>query len=147
MGQVGDPRGRERWIFQDVCFFFQAEDGIRDDMVTGVQTCALPIFADPPADPKRSGNAAPGLYPTGKYYCQSAGERPGAALPDRFGSAGGSATVEARHGFGTGSAVYIRPSFAPKAAALLASFCMGRSSRCSTALVRLVCWQLTRPRI
>src|SRR5256885_11793654 len=28
-------------------FFFQAEDGIRDYKVTGVQTCALPIFADP----------------------------------------------------------------------------------------------------
>src|SRR5438552_6596883 len=26
-------------------FFFQAEDGIRDDLVTGVQTCALPISA------------------------------------------------------------------------------------------------------
>src|SRR5438309_9067681 len=26
------------------CFFFQAEDGIRDGTVTGVQTCALPIF-------------------------------------------------------------------------------------------------------
>src|SRR5437588_909086 len=25
-------------------FFFQAEDGIRDHCVTGVQTCALPIF-------------------------------------------------------------------------------------------------------
>src|SRR5215216_6861942 len=34
-------------------FFFQAEDGIRDDLVTGVQTCALPIsistsFPGPP---------------------------------------------------------------------------------------------------
>src|SRR2546430_17071727 len=28
------------WLF---CFFFQAEDGIRDLTVTGVQTCALPI--------------------------------------------------------------------------------------------------------
>src|SRR5256885_1696128 len=28
-----------------VCFFFQAEDGIRDYKVTGVQTCALPISA------------------------------------------------------------------------------------------------------
>src|SRR2546425_11250551 len=28
-------------------FFFQAEDGIRDKLVTGVQTCALPIL---PAD-------------------------------------------------------------------------------------------------
>ena len=26
------------------CFFFQAEDGIRDRLVTGVQTCALPIL-------------------------------------------------------------------------------------------------------
>src|SRR5207248_5101649 len=39
-------------------FFFQAEDGIRDRTVTGVQTCALPIcdievltsLADRPAD-------------------------------------------------------------------------------------------------
>src|SRR5271166_389882 len=28
-------------------FFFQAEDGIRDGHVTGVQTCALPISLDP----------------------------------------------------------------------------------------------------
>src|SRR5258708_19992677 len=27
-----------------MCFFFKGEDGIRDDLVTGVQTCALPIF-------------------------------------------------------------------------------------------------------
>src|SRR5207248_8943914 len=30
-------------------FFFQAEDGIRDRTVTGVQTCALPISAGPEA--------------------------------------------------------------------------------------------------
>src|SRR5215216_6990066 len=30
-------------IIMLVFFFFQAEDGIRDDLVTGVQTCALPI--------------------------------------------------------------------------------------------------------
>src|SRR5439155_9304540 len=29
-----------------VFFFFQAEDGIRDGHVTGVQTCALPIFIE-----------------------------------------------------------------------------------------------------
>src|SRR3989449_8301581 len=29
---------------QTCAFFFQAEDGIRDVAVTGVQTCALPIF-------------------------------------------------------------------------------------------------------
>src|SRR5207249_7302271 len=28
-------------------FFFQAEDGIRDRNVTGVQTCALPIYVEP----------------------------------------------------------------------------------------------------
>src|SRR5947209_15947095 len=31
-----------------VYFFFQAEDGIRDIGVTGVQTCALPIWVLPP---------------------------------------------------------------------------------------------------
>src|SRR5688572_14069398 len=31
------------WRGSDCCFFFQAEDGIRDLTVTGVQTCALPI--------------------------------------------------------------------------------------------------------
>src|SRR3712207_7908457 len=30
-----------------IVFFFQAEDGIRDIGVTGVQTCALPISAVP----------------------------------------------------------------------------------------------------
>src|SRR2546422_8625143 len=33
---------RLRWLI-GVFFFFQAEDGIRDVAVTGVQTCALPI--------------------------------------------------------------------------------------------------------
>src|SRR5947207_4948367 len=37
-----------------VFFFFQAEDGIRDHCVTGVQTCALPISArGPPCAPAR----------------------------------------------------------------------------------------------
>src|SRR5215469_18386956 len=31
-------------------FFFQAEDGIRDLYVTGVQTCALPILPEDPAE-------------------------------------------------------------------------------------------------
>src|SRR6516162_6433657 len=37
-----------KYFFFDFFFFFQAEDGIRDYKVTGVQTCALPIF-DPKA--------------------------------------------------------------------------------------------------
>src|SRR5207245_3200645 len=36
-------------------FFFQAEDGIRDATVTGVQTCALPI-----SKPFRRGDELPG---------------------------------------------------------------------------------------
>src|SRR5437867_5793645 len=32
-------------VFLFFFFFFQAEDGIRDRTVTGVQTCALPILA------------------------------------------------------------------------------------------------------
>src|SRR2546426_348130 len=33
-------------------FFFQAEDGIRDYKVTGVQTCALPIYNHDPTGPR-----------------------------------------------------------------------------------------------
>src|SRR5207249_5523860 len=40
-----------------VDFFFQAEDGIRDRNVTGVQTCALPICD--PGSPKPSDPAIP----------------------------------------------------------------------------------------
>src|SRR5256885_1072416 len=43
-------------------FFFQAEDGIRDYKVTGVQTCALPIsFALPCALPSCSRKSSYGL--------------------------------------------------------------------------------------
>src|SRR5260370_10891399 len=66
-------------VFSDCFFFFQAEDGIRDSSVTGVQTCALPIShpeirrcAEPggdrggvfrgvrPGDGTSTGNAVPG---------------------------------------------------------------------------------------
>src|SRR5258708_9953459 len=45
-----------------VFFFFQAEDGIRDDLVTGVQTCALPISAVGPA-------RVPYSSPSGGFPC------------------------------------------------------------------------------
>src|SRR2546422_5015606 len=32
-------------MYSNFFFFFQAEDGIRDVAVTGVQTCALPILS------------------------------------------------------------------------------------------------------
>src|SRR5699024_11524035 len=49
-------------LAQDMClvcgvFFFQAEDGIRDRNVTGVQTCALPILMTGSDEP---GSIAPG---------------------------------------------------------------------------------------
>src|SRR5438034_6303728 len=40
-------------------FFFQAEDGIRDHCVTGVQTCALPICWTVPPGRGRSPNGVP----------------------------------------------------------------------------------------
>src|SRR5688572_32565750 len=36
-----------------IFFFFQAEDGIRDLTVTGVQTCALPIYQEDVQPPHR----------------------------------------------------------------------------------------------
>src|SRR5690606_41813139 len=54
-----------------IVFFFQAEDGIRDFHVTGVQTCALPIFSKPLAlSAANRGLAASALlkYPTRNLY-------------------------------------------------------------------------------
>src|SRR5688572_28067532 len=49
-------------------FFFQAEDGIRDLTVTGVQTCALPIFcptsrAGSPISARRRWRELPSSFP------------------------------------------------------------------------------------
>src|SRR2546422_1432173 len=54
---------RVRWVDSYVFFFFQAEDGIRDVAVTGVQTCALPIsrfLGGRPREPSERGGAAGG---------------------------------------------------------------------------------------
>src|SRR5256886_5855518 len=42
--QVYEVQVLEREVLLICFFFFQAEDGIRDLTVTGVQTCALPIY-------------------------------------------------------------------------------------------------------
>src|SRR5439155_2456842 len=52
-----------------VSFFFQAEDGIRDGHVTGVQTCALPISAGTAA----LGNASDGMRISGNASSNSVG--------------------------------------------------------------------------
>src|SRR6266699_6413175 len=47
-------------------FFFQAEDGIRDADVTGVQTCALPIWS---RHGRRAASAATGCARRGSPSC------------------------------------------------------------------------------
>src|SRR2546427_3455170 len=42
--RLSHPSAIQLWFVLSF-FFFQAEDGIRDLTVTGVQTCALPIFS------------------------------------------------------------------------------------------------------
>src|SRR2546430_5182881 len=79
-------------------FFFQAEDGIRDLTVTGVQTCALPIFGGhgtwgPPAQAltrrwRRRWSGAPAAFDTPAVtqpQQRSTSERPRSAptRPDR----------------------------------------------------------------
>src|SRR5437868_10648674 len=53
----GGGEGRARGRADHAGFFLQAEDGIRDRNVTGVQTCALPIFD---ASDSESTSSAPG---------------------------------------------------------------------------------------
>src|SRR5207245_3266031 len=73
------------WLF--VFFFFQAEDGIRDATVTGVQTCALPIL-QLPAEPCQPSpcliclvpGARPGLRPG---HTESHGHRPASRSEER----------------------------------------------------------------
>src|SRR5437870_10419166 len=50
---TAEPRMNEIVAF----FFFQAEDGIRDGHVTGVQTCALPIYSLAVRTTRLSGSA------------------------------------------------------------------------------------------
>src|SRR2546430_3223928 len=55
--------------FYDNFFFFQAEDGIRDLTVTGVQTCALPIFEGVGQD------LGPGVAGAGGQQLEGGGQR------------------------------------------------------------------------
>src|SRR5688572_33317037 len=68
-------------------FFFQAEDGIRDLTVTGVQTCALPIsvlLAPPPCAPAFAQGG--GASSTGTIQGRVA-DAQGAVLPGEIGRA------------------------------------------------------------
>src|SRR6266436_3769174 len=51
---AGGRLGKKEHSAYGYVFFFQAEDGIRDVAVTGVQTCALPISTGAPARAPRA---------------------------------------------------------------------------------------------
>src|SRR2546430_11316616 len=80
-----------------VFFFFQAEDGIRDLTVTGVQTCALPIYRlrerlrrgrGPAAAGRGDGEgAAGGDHDDDRGDCDQAGCRQGAEELHEIGRA------------------------------------------------------------
>src|SRR5205807_4239304 len=63
------------WPGLELFFFFQAEDGIRDYKVTGVQTCALPIWAE--------GHDAPALAVRLPARVLDAARHPRLLLPQR----------------------------------------------------------------
>src|SRR5256885_2953869 len=74
-----DRRIGDRWRRLHVffLFFFQAEDGIRDYKVTGVQTCALPISSLSAATP------TPAMRWLYIWYHWISNASPGLALPLR----------------------------------------------------------------
>src|SRR5690606_40162369 len=68
-------------------FFFQAEDGIRDFHVTGVQTCALPI-SFPCTSWRRASSSRDIATPEGRHWClgrraSTNSEIPGSCSRDR----------------------------------------------------------------
>src|SRR5256885_8326609 len=66
-------------------FFFQAEDGIRDYKVTGVQTCALPIFDSDQYDVRGDHYATDKIHYFGRYSLANFNKN----SPPAFGIAGG----------------------------------------------------------
>src|SRR6202158_70842 len=71
-----------RKLFCPYIFFFQAEDGIRDPVVTGVQTCALPIWIG--SRPSSSLISLSGRLPIQLPFCWRAGSRALNSLTTHF---------------------------------------------------------------
>src|SRR5688500_20184844 len=106
-------------------FFFQAEDGIRDYKVTGVQTCALPISCVAPSgsrDRVRGGvqaARAPAGWPAvvaaaaeGGSRCLRCREIGRASCREREESAVGGMAVNGRGGTGDSTRAEIPPDAA-----------------------------------
>src|SRR5207237_5374486 len=103
---TASTRMRNRpWPTSTYSFFFQAEDGIRDSSVTGVQTCALPIcrscaaqLASRPAADRTRG----GIQPRGRRRHGRDHARLGQTLPPGVSAAkrndGGARSEERRVG-------------------------------------------------
>src|SRR6266536_5515207 len=64
-------------------FFFQAEDGIRDPLVTGVLTCALPILSDSRASTSRINGAVARSIPSARSRSRSEERRVGKECSSR----------------------------------------------------------------
>src|SRR5207253_3488980 len=62
--------------------FFQAEDGIRDGHVTGVQTCALPIYVRRRAGDGGGGDRFDGAVAVFRVILRDVDERDGGGDPD-----------------------------------------------------------------
>src|SRR3712207_8768591 len=75
-----------RTLFSFFCFFFQAEDGIRDIGVTGVQTCALPILklSTHPFSHGLPGAMVAVLAPTAVIQSRTASATNSGPLPERM---------------------------------------------------------------
>src|SRR5256714_6494985 len=103
-------------------FFFQAEDGIRDKLVTGVQTCALPIsntqaaYADLPADVKRALEGKTVLHDFNKFWemmrQEKGSKRPPLTEAQRKAKPPVSHPVFLRHPLSGNKVLYANPGYA-----------------------------------
>src|SRR5947208_15662330 len=78
-------------------FFFQAEDGIRDDLVTGVQTCALPILPSRGFSRERGAATSTGFSDLGFSYRGAIGTRSLRMHSRRRADRGSAGKPETRH--------------------------------------------------
>src|SRR5690349_25118390 len=82
------------FLFFFFFFFFQAEDGIRDLYVTGVQTCALPIYLEKRGKITQGDDLAPGVLKMVKVFLAVKRRiQPGDKMAGRHGNKGVVSTI------------------------------------------------------